>query len=154
MLGLSYNKLGDALLDLKRYEEGLARYNKGLAINQMLVTSDPRNQDARRDLANNFNRIAMLELDRKRPAAAVKPLQEALAIRTAIYKLTPEMTNARRDMALVNQFLAQAVTDPADQCSKWRRAEGFWQGLIADGKQAASDKVLIEEAHTHAIGCH
>lgn len=154
LLGLSYNKLGDALLDLKRYDEGLARYNKALVINQMLVTSDPRNQDARRDLANNFNRIAMLELDRKRPAAAVKPLQEALALRTAIYKLTPEMTNARRDMALVNQFLAQAVTDPAEQCANWRRAEDFWQGLIADGKQAATDKVLIEEARTHAVACH
>jgi hypothetical protein len=56
-LSVSYERIGDMLVDEGDYPAALETYGKGLTIREELAALDPDNKPRQRDLAINFDRI-------------------------------------------------------------------------------------------------
>ena len=154
LLALSEQEIGDALVDLKRYDEALARYHAALESQQEVAAHEPRDEGIRQDLGNTWYGIAALYQDRDRVDLAVDAFRQTVAIRQKLVDQSPNATALRRDLAQALLNLAAEVRDPKESCRTWKASDALWQPILKSGEASPTDLDDIGTAHKAAAACH
>jgi tetratricopeptide (TPR) repeat protein len=97
-LSVSYNRLGDVALRLKRTDEALGHFEKALSIREKLAAREPSNAQARRDLSVSYERLGDVALKRDRAEEALRWYRKALAVTQAL--ADAEDAQAARDLSV------------------------------------------------------
>jgi tetratricopeptide (TPR) repeat protein len=78
-LSVSFDNIGDVLLQQGEVEKALEQYREGLKIAQRLAAADPRNFEAQTDLVGSHAKIGLAEKQALRHAEAIASFEKALA---------------------------------------------------------------------------
>jgi tetratricopeptide (TPR) repeat protein len=154
LLALADQEIGDSLVDLKRYDEALARYQSALQGEQDVAAHEPRDESVRQDLGNTWYGIAGLYQERNQRELAVAAFRQTVAVRQALVTHSPHAAALRRDLAQALGNLAAVLSDPKDACSQWIASDFYWQAIAKAGGAAPTDLDDIAKAHKSALACH
>jgi hypothetical protein len=111
-LSTIYDRIGNVLLLDARQEEALAIFRKGLAIRERIVSLDPRNMSARRDVGFSYDRIATALQALGRPDEARSQLRIRLSVIEDYTATDPTNAVWQIDLVLCLNSLAQIGDEP------------------------------------------
>jgi serine/threonine protein kinase len=140
----AYLVLGDAqgrpeYTNRGAWTEALQSYQKARAINEQLVTRDPRNEDARRALSLNYTRIGELLAQQKDDAGAAASFRQALRLRQAIAAAHPTDWRAQDGVAMTYHSMSENTRDLTERLALRQQALDIRQRLL---KEHPEDAVL------------
>ncbi len=118
-LAAAYERVGDvrggessgSLGDIAGAAES---YNKGLKIREVLVAGNPRDTQARRDLASSHQKIGYRLLDTKEASDGFEHLQKALTLHLELTQEEPANADFQLDLAATRNQLALALSERGD----------------------------------------
>ncbi|MBX2979464.1 MAG: tetratricopeptide repeat protein [Flavobacteriales bacterium] len=99
-LSVSYNNLGDLLLQEGKGVEARRAYEDGLAISRKLAQGDPHNAQAQRDLSISYNKLGDLLLQEGKGVEARRAYEDGLAISRKLAQDDPHNAQAQRDLSV------------------------------------------------------
>src|SRR5262249_7457382 len=88
-LSLSYNKIGDVLVDQGNLLEALQSFRDGLAIRERLAKADPDNAGWQRDLSVSYNKIGEVLGAQGNLPEALNAFLDGFAIRDCLANVRP-----------------------------------------------------------------
>ncbi len=111
---VSYNKIGDALVDQNGLVEALEFYRSGNVILDRLATADPGNQAWQRDLAASCDNIGRVLMMQGEFTDAVKAYRDGLAIRDELIRIDPGNASWQRELATSHENIGDVLAGQED----------------------------------------
>jgi serine/threonine protein kinase/tetratricopeptide (TPR) repeat protein len=146
----AHQRLGDLSLLLGRTAEARQHYQDFHALIQKVLSAEPDNAKAKRDLATSYSNLGDVRLRLGEALAAREDFQKALALSLAAAEGSPRSTQAMRDVTYGYQRLGDTSTElgeiPAAQ-------EHYRQALEWAQKRAAIEPESVQ-AKLHLAHCH
>jgi tetratricopeptide (TPR) repeat protein len=99
-LSVSYNKLGDVLVDQGNLPEALKTFRDGLAIAERLAQADPGNAGWQRDLSVSLERVGDVLVAQGNLPEALKTFGDGLVIRERLAQSDPGNAGWQRDLSV------------------------------------------------------
>ncbi len=134
-LSISYNKLGDLLLQEGKGGEARKAYEDGLAISRKLAEEDPHNAQAQRDLSISYERLGDLLRQEGKGGEARKAYEDGLAIRRKLAEEDPHNAQAQRDLSVSYERLGDLLL----QEGKGGEARKAYEDALAIRRKLAAE---------------
>ena len=106
-LSVSYEKVGDVLVQQSNLAEALKFYQASLAISERLAKSDPGNANWQRDLLVSHWKLASVFRDQGDQEKAIDALRQGREIMARLVSLSPDNTGWKRDLQGFDDQLAE-----------------------------------------------
>ena len=106
-LSVSYNKIGDVLVDQGNLPEALKAYRDDLAIADRLAKADPGNASWQRDLSVSYGKLGVAFRKAGDKAKALDALRQGRAIMVRLTSLSPDNAVWKRDLARFDREIAE-----------------------------------------------
>ena len=119
-LSISYNLIGDVLVDQGALAEALKAYRDSLAIRERLAKADPGNAGWQRDLSVSYFKVGDVLKDQGNLTEALKAFRDSLRIFERLAKADPDHAGWQVDVAFTYWRLARYGD----------KAEENWQKVI------------------------
>jgi tetratricopeptide (TPR) repeat protein/tRNA A-37 threonylcarbamoyl transferase component Bud32 len=148
-LAISYQKLGNQLLDTSEAARGMAYLRKGLAVYERLAVQQPENAEIRKDLASAYNSLG-LALESSGNAAALAYHKKALALREALVAAEPGNQKLRRSLSITYINLGRALFLSGDfqgGLASNRKALAMCEAMLAENPRNAEYRRLLANTH-------
>jgi tetratricopeptide (TPR) repeat protein len=139
-LAVSYQKIGNQLLDTSEANRGLDYLRKSLAIYSDLTAEQPTNPASRRELADIYNDVGLALEDWMDLSGALENHRKALSIREQLVAAEPRIQKHRRDLSMTYVNIGRAMLLSGD-------AKG---ALEINSKGLALRSALLAEDPTNA----
>jgi tetratricopeptide (TPR) repeat protein len=153
MLALSEQESGDALVDLKRYDEAMKMYTTALQEEQDVAARDPHNQTVRQDMGNTWYGIAGLHGSKNETAAAIAAFKQTIAVRQALVDGSPNTAALQRDVAQATGDMAAIIPDHAEACRQWLASDAMWKVVVKEGGLPPTDEEDVKKVGSEAAKC-
>jgi tetratricopeptide (TPR) repeat protein len=113
-LSVSYDRVGDVLVDQGNLPEALKSFRDGLAIRDRLAKADPGNAGWQRDLTVSYDRIGDVLVAQGNLPEALKSFRDGLAIADRLAKADPGNAGWQHDLSVSYSRLAKAFRKTGD----------------------------------------
>jgi tetratricopeptide (TPR) repeat protein len=110
----------------------MENYRRALEIREQLSAADPKNSEARRDLATSFDKVGEMLTRLDQPVAAIQYFRRALAIDEALSAAEPNNAQPRLDRAHDHEQISEALAKSGDlvaAMAERRRAADLQQAV-------------------------
>jgi tetratricopeptide (TPR) repeat protein len=138
------------LLELGQVPDALKHYQEALRINRQQADSQPRNHEARRNLAVAYNKLGDVSLKVRQPAEAAKYYKQGLDISQRLAAADPRDVQMQHDLAFSHERLGKASHDlghVADALEHYRRQLEINQKLAAADAEDAETQRDVSVAY-------
>ena len=138
---MTYNEIGDVLVDQDKLPEALNSLRYGLAVGERLTKADPTNAAWLRDLAASYKKIGTMLEGQGNMNEALKSFRDGVAVGDRLAKTDPTDAAWQHDLSLSynkigEMLMAQNKLDEA--------FSGYRNGLAITERLAAADRSDIE----------
>jgi tetratricopeptide (TPR) repeat protein/predicted Ser/Thr protein kinase len=148
-LAVSYQKIGNQLLETSEANRGLDYLRKSLAIYSDLTAEQPTNPESRRELADVYNDVGSALEDWMDLSGALENHRKALSIREQLVAADPRTHKHRRDLSMTYVNIGRAMLLSGDAKGA---LESNSKGLALRSALLAEDPMNADYRRLLAIG--